>query len=102
MRGFPAYGGKVVGELAGETVGIVRHPDDRPEHADHIQDFADAALIEGVNGHPSRIRVAAMSAWRSEKLRTRSGSSARIFGISAEVNAETRGFSCRALGGRTQ
>jgi len=30
-----------------------------------------------------------------------SGSSARIFGISAEVKAETRGFSRRTCGGRT-
>ncbi len=50
---------------------------------------------------PRLISVAAMSAWRSEKVKTRSGSSATIFGISADVNAETRGFSRRALGGRT-
>jgi G3E family GTPase len=50
---------------------------------------------------PSRIRLATMSAWRSEKVKTRSGSSARIFGMSAEVKAETRGFSFRTCGGRT-
>src|SRR5262249_2986357 len=41
---------------------------------------------------PARISSAAISAWRSEKVKTRSGSSARIFGMSAEVKAETRGF----------
>src|SRR6202035_2273286 len=35
------------------------------------------------------------------RVRTRSGSSATIFGIPADVNAETRGFSRRARGGRT-
>jgi iron complex transport system substrate-binding protein len=50
---------------------------------------------------PAPISSAAISAWRSEKVRTRSGSSARIFGISAEVKAETRGFSRRTCGGRT-
>ena len=38
-----------------------------------------------------------MPAWRSEKARTRSGASARIFGRSALVKADTRGFSRRDL-----
>src|SRR3981189_82065 len=42
---------------------------------------------------------ATMSACKSENARTRSGSSARILGISAEVKALTRGFSRRACGG---
>ena len=50
---------------------------------------------------PARIRSATMSACKSENAKTRSGSSARIFGISAEVKAETRGFSRRTCGGPT-
>src|SRR5260370_39892700 len=42
----------------------------------------------------------AMSAWRSENVRTRSGFRARILSIFAEVKALTRGFSRRACGGR--
>ena len=42
-----------------------------------------------------------MSACRSEKPIARSGLSARIASIFALVNAETRGFSRRARGGRT-
>ena len=42
-----------------------------------------------------------MSACRSENPSTRSGSSATIRSIFALVNAETRGFSLRARGGRT-
>src|SRR5882672_6426193 len=45
---------------------------------------------------PARTRSATMSACKSEKASTRSGSSARIFGMSAEMNADTRGFSRRA------
>jgi hypothetical protein len=48
-----------------------------------------------------RISSATMSACKSEKVRTRSGSSARIFPKSAEMKAETRGFSLRTRGGRT-
>src|ERR1700730_4288736 len=47
------------------------------------------------------MRSATMSAWRSEKVRTRSGFRARILSIFAEMNALTRGFSRRACGGRT-
>ncbi len=49
----------------------------------------------------ARINSATMSACRSEKVSTRSGSRARIFGTSAEMKAETRGFSLRTRGGRT-
>src|SRR5438309_7996730 len=42
---------------------------------------------------PARTRSATMPACRSEKASTRSGSSARIFGMSAETKADTRGFS---------
>jgi hypothetical protein len=48
-----------------------------------------------------RISSATMSACRSEKVSTRSGSSARIFSKSAETKAETRGFSRRTRAGRT-
>src|SRR3984893_8708595 len=50
---------------------------------------------------PRRMRSAAMSAWRSENVRTRSGTSAMILSMFAEVKALTRGFSRRARGGRT-
>ena len=43
---------------------------------------------------PRRTSSAAMSAWRSEKPRTRSGSSARIRSIFALVNAETPASPC--------
>src|SRR5215472_439204 len=42
-----------------------------------------------------------MSAWRSEKPSTRSGSRAMMRSILALVNADTRGFSLRARAGRT-
>ena len=42
-----------------------------------------------------------MSACKSENVSTRSGLSATIFSKSAEMNAETRGFSRRTRGGRT-
>jgi hypothetical protein len=48
-----------------------------------------------------RISSAAISACKSENAKTRSGLSAMIFPKSAEMNAETRGFSRRACGGRT-
>jgi hypothetical protein len=38
---------------------------------------------------------------KSEKATTRSGSSAKIFSKSAEMKAETRGFSWRTRAGRT-
>src|SRR5438477_5881969 len=47
------------------------------------------------------MRSATMSAWRSENVGTRSGFSARILSMFAEVKALTRGFSRRACGGRT-
>ena len=50
---------------------------------------------------PRRISAAAMSACRSEKPRTRSGSSSTIRSIFADVNAATFGLSRRASGGRT-
>ena len=46
-------------------------------------------------------RSPTMSACRSENARARSGSSARILGISALMNAETRAFSRRRRAGRT-
>ena len=48
---------------------------------------------------PARISVAAISACKSENVKTRSGFRSMIFAISAEVKAETRGFSRRARGG---
>ena len=50
---------------------------------------------------PRRISADAMSACRSENPSTRSGSSATMRSIFALVNADTRGFSRRARGGRT-
>ncbi len=49
--------------------------------------------LKACTATPARISAATMSACRSEKVRTRSGSSARIFGTSALMKAETRGFS---------
>src|SRR5208282_4523306 len=46
---------------------------------------------------PRRISAATISAWRSEKLRTRSGFRSRIFGMSADVKAETRGIVTSSL-----
>src|SRR5215467_3576205 len=45
------------------------------------------------------MRSATIPAWRSENVRTRSGCSARILSIFADVKALTRGFSRRACGG---
>jgi hypothetical protein len=45
------------------------------------------------------MRSAAMSAWRSEKVRTRSGFSARILLMLADVKALTRGFSGEPVAG---
>src|SRR5207244_1649709 len=50
---------------------------------------------------PARTSSAAMSACRSEKPSTRSGASATMRSMRALVNADTRGFSRRARGGRT-
>jgi hypothetical protein len=50
---------------------------------------------------PWRIRADAISACRSEKPKTQSGSKARIWSILAVRNALTLGFSCRARRGRT-
>src|SRR6476469_2343101 len=50
---------------------------------------------------PRRISSLAMSAWISEKPTTKSGRSARMRSILADVNALTLGFSSRACGGRT-
>ena len=50
---------------------------------------------------PAFTRSLEMSACKSEKPSTRSGLSARIFPVFALRKAETRGFSCRARGGRT-
>jgi hypothetical protein len=46
---------------------------------------------------PCRIRSATISACRSENASTRSGFSARILSVWAEVKAATRGFSLRTL-----
>ena len=60
------------------------------------EDPGDTALVEGVDGEPA---AAAMSVWGSEKVRTRSGFSANILSMFAEVKALTRGFSRRACAG---
>jgi hypothetical protein len=52
-------------------------------------------------GRPARTSAAATSACMSENASTRSGSSPTMRSILADVNAETRGFSCRARAGRT-
>src|SRR3954452_2345272 len=52
-------------------------------------------------GMPARTRSETISACKSENASMRSGSSFRIFGMSAEMNAETRGFSRLTRGGRT-
>ena len=49
----------------------------------------------------ARTKSATMSACKSENVSTRSGLSARIFGTSAEMKADTRGFSLRTRAGRT-
>jgi len=47
------------------------------------------------------VYVVAQMTETAEKARTRSGASATIFAVSAEVDAETRGFSRRTRGGLT-
>jgi hypothetical protein len=55
--------------------------DHRAEHLDHAEDAGDAPLVEGVDLDAA----AAMSAWRSEKVRTRLALRARILLMFAEV-----------------
>src|SRR5580692_9662628 len=74
---------------------------------DHAPDFTlpnpsgRAVSLSALLRTPWRMRFAAMSAWRSENVRTRSGFRARILSMFADVKALTRGFSRRACGGRT-
>ena len=75
--------------------------DQRPEGADHREDAGQVALVEQMDGEAGAGEVLDIPAWRSEKARTRSGASATIFAVSAEVNAETSGFSRRTRGGMT-
>ena len=54
--------------------------DERAKRPDHRKDAGDVALIEEMDGDARAGSSATIWAWRSENARTRSGSSARIFG----------------------
>ena len=88
-------------QRVGERVGCTAAIDQRPESADHREDAGHVALVEQMDGEAGAGEVLDDSGWRSEKARTRSGASATIFAVSADVNAETRGFSRRTRGGLT-
>ena len=65
-----------------------------------IAECGQRALVEDMDVTPSRISAPDIGL-EVGKVQKRSGSSSRILGISAEMNAETRGFSRRTRGGRT-
>jgi hypothetical protein len=106
LRGPEARSGKSVGKSVGkvrrEPTGTVGRADNRSERSDHVEDLGDATLVERMNGDACLISDATISAWRLEKLKTRSGFRLRVLGMSADVKAEPRGLSLRASGGRTQ
>jgi hypothetical protein len=49
VRRSLARPGKPGGELVGKTISTICRTDHRPEHADHVENLGDSALVEGVD-----------------------------------------------------
>jgi hypothetical protein len=75
--------GKPGGELVGKTISTICRTDHRPEHADHVENLGDSALVEGVD-------IDALSNKRRHDIGLQVGESSRIFGMSAQVEAVPR------------
>jgi hypothetical protein len=43
-------GGEPSFQLCGKAVSAIGDADQRPEHAHHVEDFRNGALVEGMNG----------------------------------------------------
>jgi hypothetical protein len=84
-----------------QCVGGIAAIDQRPEGTDDSEDAGHVALVEQMDGEACAGEVLDDSGLEIGEARTRSGASATIFAVSAEVNAETRGFSRRTRGGLT-
>jgi hypothetical protein len=80
---------------------LIRRSGQSADGADHRENAGDVTLIARMDGNAGADQLCRDRRLEIGKVRTRSGLSARIFGISAEVKAEKRGFSCRTWGGRT-
>ena len=102
MRGAWASGGKVCFKLVGKPVRQFGGVDDGPKHADHVEDFGNAALVEGVHGDTSPDQRRHDVGLEIGKAQDEIGLQVEDFGMSAVVKAETRGLLRRASGGRTQ
>jgi hypothetical protein len=89
------------GQVLRKVVRTISGPHQRTEHSNHIENFPNGSLIEGVSLNPiadkRRDNIGLQIGKRWDKISFRSS----IFGMSAEVKVETRGFSRRARGGRT-
>ena len=80
-------------QFVGQPIGAIRGPDQRTERANHVENLRDSALIKGVYVHAVPDESSRDIGLQVGDVRTRSGFRARIFGMSAEVKADTRGFS---------
>ena len=88
-------------ERARQRVRFLRRTDQRAERADHVENSGDVALIEGmdrdIGAHQVGDDVGLQVGEGQHQIRLER----EIFGTSAEMKADTRGFSLRTRAGRT-
>ena len=83
-------------------IGALGRADQRAERADHRQNARDVALVEDMDGdagaHEVGCDIGLQVGEGEHEIRLAAPES---LGMSAEMKAETRGFSRRTCGGRT-
>ena len=84
-----------------ERFGLVRRADQRAERADHVEDAGDVALIEGVHRDIAADQLGDDVGLQVGEGEHQVGFERENFLESAEMKAETRGFSLRTRAGRT-
>ena len=85
----------------GKRLRLVPRCDQSANGADHRKNAGDVALIEIMDGNTGADQFRRDLRLEIGEGEEEVGLSARILGISAEVKAETCGFSRRTCGGRT-
>jgi hypothetical protein len=92
---------KASSQRVGERVGGIAAIDQRPESADHREDAGHVALVEQMDGEAGAGEVLDDPGLEIGESQDQVGRKRHIFAVSADVNAETRGFSRRTRAGLT-